>query len=50
MEIDNDNPDLQRYGYTDFGRLLLARNLVESGVRLHRSTEDSTTMVVLKTL
>ncbi|MBT4223680.1 MAG: DUF1501 domain-containing protein [Opitutae bacterium] len=34
MEIDNDNPDLQRYGDTDFGRAsLLARNLVESGVR-----------------
>jgi len=34
MEIDSADPDLQRYGDSDFGRgAILARNLVESGVR-----------------
>jgi hypothetical protein len=34
MELKNDDPDLDRYGDTDFGRgALLARRLVEEGVR-----------------
>jgi hypothetical protein len=34
MEIDSSDPDLQRYGDTEFGRgAILARNLVENGVR-----------------
>ncbi|MFT5495651.1 MAG: hypothetical protein ACI9TH_001042, partial [Kiritimatiellia bacterium] len=34
MELANDDPDLDRYGDTDFGRgALLARRLVEQGVR-----------------
>lgn len=52
LEINSDDPDLMRYGDTDFGRAaLLSRNLVEAGVRFvqvnrggfdnHNNIEDS---------